>query len=106
AERNVYATPHQLGDRCDAAGELEVGDRTMHDVTGVRDEQLDVGGHEMRAMDGDEVRTGDPQTDQAPQRIDAEFGDAARPLVAGLQQMRLDRQIQLARVDDDLVPAR
>ena len=57
-------------------------------------------------MHGDEIRSGHAEAIEARERADRMGTKALLELVAGLLQMRLDRQIELPRVNDDFLPAR
>ena len=76
----------------------------MHDVAALSGEQGDLVGREMHAVNRDELRTGRAEVVQPMQRRAAVLGEARRHFVRGLGEMGLDRQVELARVDDDLLP--
>ena len=76
----------------------------MHDVATVGREKVDVGIIEVHGMDGDEAGSGDAQGVQSRKGADPMLCATLRLLLARLEHVRLDRQVELARVGDDLRP--
>src|SRR5881409_1486288 len=78
----------------------------MHHVATLRREQLDVGIPQVHGVHGDEIRSGHAEAIEPRERAHRMGAEALLELVARLLQMRLDRQVELPRVNDDFLPAR
>ena len=78
----------------------------MHDLTALHGEHIDVQVVDMHSVYGNEVGTRDAQAVQPCDGADAVLSATLLHLLARFLQMRLDRQIELPRVNDDFLPAR
>ena len=78
----------------------------MHDVPAVGRQEVDVVVGEVHAMDRDEAGARRAQPVQSRERRRAVPLAALGDLVRGLGQVRLDRQVELPRIHDDLLERR
>ena len=78
----------------------------MHDVARMGGQQVDVGLVDVDGMDCDKAGPRRTERVQTLKRPDAVTGDTLCPFVRCLEQVRLNRQLELSCIYDDFAPTR